>query len=276
MIQLSGLLLSIFLVHGNQTRITLNIPLRSKTLAADQSHQIANTLPGSVTLETRTIVLPYGRKGEPYPNYKEATIRYPAVGGLKNRVILQSVQMAISLNRLMGQSIAEMDHEYGGWLDEIDYTVNFNQNNVLDLTYLISGTAAYPDSYEKRVSVNLQTGKVIRVKDLFKADALSAIAQVVDKMMQREIQEKIAEFQQEEPDLAVTQFAGHRFQVKNLEDFNIGKTGVTFHYNFGFPHVIKAAEPSGDYLLSYNQLIRYIRNDGALGFLVECAKGKSN
>jgi hypothetical protein len=273
MTKLSNLLFYALLVHGSLALSTLNIVPHS-IAAADQLHPTVARLSGSVTLVSKTVIIPHGKKGQPYSGYKEATIHYPVVIGLKDPAIRQAVQTTISLKRVLGQSMTEMEQEYGGWLDEIRYTVNFNQNNILDLTYLISGTAAYPNSYEKRVSVNLRTGKLIQVKDLFKDDALSTIARAVDKIMQQEIQQKIAEFQTEEPDLAKTQLTDHRFQVKHLNDFNIGKAGVTFHYNFGFPHVIKAAEPSGNYLLSHKQLMPYLRSDGALSFLLGSSRHK--
>jgi hypothetical protein len=61
-------------------------------------------------------------------------------------------------------------------------------------------------------------------------------------------------------------FANHRFQTKNLEDFTLNSTGAIFRYNFEFPHVVKALEPSGAYLIPYAQLARYIRQDGVLAF----------
>ncbi|WP_404787584.1 hypothetical protein [Altericista sp. CCNU0014] len=222
----------------------------------------------SISLKPQTVVLSFGKKGAAFPDYREARIQYPIASGLTNATVLQKVQTAISLKQVVGQSLAEMKQEYkeNQWLTEVAYAVNYNRNNLLDLTYAISGVGAYPSSFEKHVAVNLKTGQRVRAKDLFKAEGLGAIAQTVDRMMQREIQQKIAEVKQQEPDLGIDRFANHRFQPKNLEDFTLGTTGVTFHYNFEFPHVIKAIEPSGSYLLPYTQLIRYIRQDGVLAF----------
>jgi hypothetical protein len=243
-------------------------PLQPSRAWAEAGTSALKDLSGRVTLQSKTAILHFGKKGAAFPDYKEAIIRYPVASGLKDTTLLQKVQAAISLKQILGQSLAQMQQEYldNHWLNEVGYTVNYNQNNILDLTYLISGSAAYPSSYEKHVSVDLKTGQVLRAKDLFKADALGAIARTVDQMMQREIQEKISEFRQQEPDLGSDLFAKHHFQQKHLNDFNIGKQGVTFHYNFEFPHAIKAAEPSGAYLLSYEKLMRYIRQDSVLGF----------
>jgi hypothetical protein len=229
---------------------------------------------GSVNLQSKTAVLRFGKQGAAFPDYKEAVIRYPVASGLTNAAILKQVQTAISLKQVLGQSLEEMRQDYieNHWLTEVEYAINYNRNNILDLTYTVSGVGAYPSGFEKWVSVDLKTGKRLRVKDLFKADGLGAIAQSIDQKMQQNIRQKIAKVRKQEPDLGLDVFANHRFQPKNLENFTIGKTGITFHYSFDFSHVIKAAEPSGDYLIPYSQLTRYIRPDGVLGFHLNSTK----
>jgi hypothetical protein len=244
-------------------------PSLSKTARAERSPSTHITQPvGSITLKTKTAVLQYGKKGAAFPDGKQAIVQYPMASGLADAVLMKKVQEAISLKQVLGQSLAEMQKDYldNHWLTEVNYRVNYNQDNILDLTYLVSGSAAYPSGFEKHVSVSLKTGKVLRARDLFKAEGFGAIAKIIEPMMQQEILQKIAEFQKEDPDINKNHFSKHHFQTKNVEDFIIGKTGVTFLYNFDFPHAIKAAEPSGAYLIPYSKLTRYIRRDGALRF----------
>jgi hypothetical protein len=122
--------------------------------------------------------------------------------------------------------------------------------------------------------VSLKTGKILRARDLFKAEGFGAIAQIIEPMMQQEILKKISEFQKEDSDINEDLFSKHHFQMKNVDDFIIGKKGVTFLYNFDFPHVIKAAEPSGAYLIPYSKLTPYIRQDGALRFHLDLGSPK--
>lgn len=273
--KLSPLFLSVICLQCSFVAITLTPFSPSTSLAEGISSQPKiKAPPGSVNLQSKTAVLDFGKQGAAFPDYKEAVIRYPVASGLTNAALLTQVQSAISLKQVLGQSLEEMRREYveNQWLTEVDYAVNYNRNNVLDLTYTVSGVGAYPSGFEKWVSVDLKTGRRLRAKDLFKADGLGAIAQSIDQQMQQNIRQKIAEVRQQEPDFGTDAFANHRFQPKNLENFTIGKTGVTFHYSFEFPHVIKAAEPSGDYLMPYSQLTRYIRPDGALGFHLSSTK----
>ncbi len=56
-----------------------------------------------------------------------------------------------------------------------------------------------------------------------------------------------------------------RKTVQNLDDFSVGRMGITFLYDAGFPHVFKAFEPQGRYFFNYAQLKPYLKDDGPLG-----------
>jgi hypothetical protein len=263
-----SLALSVILLQCmvSELGLTLLLPLKGFAQGAHLSSLTKRS--GSVMLKSRIAVLQRGKKGAAFPDYKEAIVRYPVASDLADPIVLKNVQASISLKQVLGQSFTEMQQEYKDnfWLSEVSYRVNYNQNNILDLTYTTSGSSAYPSSFDKHVSVNLKTGKRLQAKDLFKTENFGAIAQMIAPMMQKEILQKIAEFRQKDPDISKDLFAKHYFQSKNIEDFSIGKTGITFYYSFDFPHVIKAAEPSGAYLIPYSKLTSYIRPEGPLGF----------
>jgi hypothetical protein len=220
----------------------------------------------SVTIEAKTVRWQSGKKGNGFPQYRETIVRYPVVSGLVDPEVLKKVRSAISLKTIVGQSLTELRQDDSNWLTEIDYVVNYNRHNIFDLTYIISGMGAYPSTSKKRVSIDLNTGKLLQAKDLFKADSNEAIAQTIEQMMQQEIRSKIVELRKQAPDLKPDLFAKYHFRAKDLNNFTIGKQGVTFHYNFDFIHAIKVAEPNGSYFITYEKLNRYIRPDGAIGF----------
>jgi hypothetical protein len=253
--KLSHLVLSVLLISSFVTEL----PIGSKAAAIDRS---AN----SVTLKSQTVRWNSGKKNDGSPNSRAVTVRYPIVTGLQDAAILKKVQTAISVKAIVGQSLTELKQDSSPWLTDVDYIINYNQNNILDLTYQISGMGAYPSTSQKRVSIDLKTGNLLRSKDLFKTDTNVALVQTIEEMMQREIRMKIAEVRKQDPTIAKDIFTKHHFQQKDLNDFTIGKKGITFHYNFDFVHAIKAAEPSGAYFISYDKLSRYIRPDGAVGF----------
>jgi hypothetical protein len=49
----------------------------------------------------------------------------------------------------------------------------------------------------------------------------------------------------------------------------VGRTGITFLYDAGFPHAIKAFEPQGKYFFTYAELKLYIKRDGPLGQFID-------
>lgn len=198
---------------------------------------------------------------------REAIVKYPKISGVADPALQEKVQAAIGLQQAFGKSVEEMRAEFQdyAWLNELGYTVNYNQNSILDITYSGWGTGAYPSGFERYLAVNLKTGTVIYAHHLFKTEALGQVARLVDQAMQAEIQKKMAEVKQaygEEIDLKI--YAAHQFRVKDLNHFTITDRGILFHYEFGFPHVLKAAEPQDSYLLSYEQLKPYIRPNGIL------------
>jgi hypothetical protein len=270
-----SLALFAILLQNSASAIGLTLLLPLKGLAQSTPSIAPTQRSGSITIKSKTAVLQHGKKGAAFPEYKEAIVRYPVASGLADPAVLKNVQASISLKQVLGQSLAEMQQEYidNSWLSEVSYTVNYNQHNILDLTYTTSGSSAYPSSFDKHVSVNLKTGKRLRAKDLFKTEGFGPISQMIEVMMQKEILQKIAEFRKEDLDINKDLFAKHHFQSKNVEDFSIGKTGVTFYYDFDFPHVIKAAEPSGAYLIPYSKLRSYIRPEGSLGFHLTRSEG---
>ena len=55
-----------------------------------------------------------------------------------------------------------------------------------------------------------------------------------------------------------------RFGADDLNRFRLDEKGVTFVYDFGFPHVSEALEPSGEYFLSWEELRPYVEPGGPL------------
>ena len=217
----------------------------------------------TVTLSPKTATFTW-RKPDSDPkstnrsDRREANLRYPIVTGVENPELQSKIQASIDLKSAFGKSLQEMEAEYqeNYWMENLDYKVNFNDRGLLSLTYIGYGVGAYPSEFVRYRSVNLRTGAILRPHDLFKTEALGAIALIVDRQLQQAIQTKVAELDKDEnaKDIDRAIFRAHRFRIKHLNDFTLTSEGIVFHYRFGFPHVILAAEPQSDYLIPYAQL----------------------
>ncbi|HTG92222.1 MAG TPA: hypothetical protein VL866_06530 [Pyrinomonadaceae bacterium] len=222
-------------------------------------------------IRKRIVIVRSGKFAKDFPDRKRATISYPFVTGLRDRVVLGKVRSLLSVGNVFQTSFRE--YRENNWLDEFDYIVNYNANNILDVTFTQSGMAAYPDSQARTISIDLRTGNVITAKNIFAVRTLAELARLVDAKLQADIAQVIlaakADRQLTEASSIVEALEEVKFEVKDLDDFSINKDGVTFLYEVGFPHVHRAFEPGGHYLFSYSELRPFISPDGPLGQFVK-------
>src|SRR5262249_29484859 len=222
------------------------MPFAVKAVASSENREAT---PGGVQITEKRVAITRGRKGH---DFKEATISYPVVAGISDPQLLAKVQKSISLKSVTGSSLEEYRVEFkeASWLDEISYEVNYNKDNLLDLTFTISGTGAYPSSSSNHVLVSLKTGDPVKASDAFKPASLPALTRLVRKAFQASVAEAIKERAKEGEDIKDL-FEDKSYDEKNLDQFMLSAKGITFLYDFAFPHVAKAAEPDGTYFFSF-------------------------
>ncbi|HEV2668316.1 MAG TPA: hypothetical protein VG324_25595 [Blastocatellia bacterium] len=222
-----------------------------------------------VVIRQRTIILKRGEKGR---DYKEAIVKIPQIAGISDPDALRKVRANLDLKNIFGDSLEEIRSQFkeSFWLDEITYKVNYNANYILDITFFESGVGAYPDTLTEHRIINLKTGALLKAADVFKFASLDALVKLVEGAMRAELREGVKEYGQDE--FATTKLKETlqeaKFGMENLDNFSVNNNGVTFLYDFGFPHVIKALEPSGRYFFSYESLKEHIKTDGLLGVFV--------
>ena len=217
-------------------------------------------------IRKQIVIVRSGEFAKNYPDRTRATISYPVVSGLRNPAVLRKVRSLLSVGNIFETSVKE--YRENNWLDEFDYVVNYNANNILDVTFTQSGMAAYPDTQSRTIPIDLQTGHLIKAKDIFVEAKLPELARLVDAKLQRDIAEVIlaakADRQLTEVSSVVEALEEAKFEVKDLDEFSIGPKGVTFLYELGFPHAHRAFEPNGRYLFSYFDLRMFLKPGGPL------------
>jgi len=222
---------------------------------------------GSAALGQSVVItgkkITYTRR-KPDSEYKKTfTINYPKVKAA-TPALSRKIEAAISYRSILGLNLQE-ELTTAQWLDEADYEVVFNKNGVLCIDLTISGAAAYPDGVTKTAVVDIKKGTLVKTSDIF--TDLPGLAAMVRKAQKKEIEEAVAEikknpeFQQEDPaDL----FKEADFRRKNLEGYSINDKGVTFKYDYGFPHVIQALQPEGNFFFTWEQLRPFLVPGGLL------------
>lgn len=204
------------------------------------------------------------KRPKPDSDFKKTfTVIRPRVRGL-SPALNKKVENTISFEKA---ELIHINEEYEAqWLEEASYEVNYNKNGILDVTLFASGTAAYPSVFQQTVVVNLKTGARVRPQDVF--TNLAGLAAKVKKALQAEMKAAREEYKKD-PDAADFDadeyFKDADFKVKNLEEFTVDDKGVTFIYNYGFPHVALALEPAGRFSFSWAELKPFVRREGLFG-----------
>lgn len=219
----------------------------------------------------RTVLVRDAEVAKHFPRRKTAIVVYPVIKGLTPPVA-RKVRAHLSFKNIFDYSLAE--YRSDPWLSEFSYVVNHNANSLLDITFTQSGLAAYPDEQSRHFLIDLTNGDLVSAADAFIADKQAILAAAVDEKLQQEIARlrkdnaSAADRDEQEKSSVNDAYEILKFETKDLDNFSVSKKGVTFLYDAGFPHVIKALEPSGRYFFSYGQLKQFIRADGPLGQFV--------
>jgi hypothetical protein len=151
----------------------------------------------------------------------------------------------------------------------IDYEVNYNKNYLLDITFTDETEGAYPETHTKHFLINLKNGMVIKAADAFNQGSLATLARMANEKLKAEVKE-IIKVVEEEKDSEQKSYVREQlnqleFKRHDLNDFSVGDKGVTFLYDAGFPHVIRALEPDGKYFFSFAELRPHIKSNAPLG-----------
>jgi hypothetical protein len=222
-----------------------------------------------VIIQRRRIVLVRNADvAKRFPNRRTAAVTYPVITGLSNPVVLRRVRSALEFKNIFDYSLKEYRED--PWLTEFSYVVNYNRNYLLDITFTQSGMAAYPDEQRKHFLISLKDGHIVTAQDVFESNKLNSLAEIVDRELQGEIKRIAHENRSPDEKEAVNgAYDNLKFELKELDEFSIGPKGITFLYDAGFPHVIKAFEPQGKYFFTYSELKPYIKRDGLLGQFID-------
>lgn len=218
----------------------------------------------SVTVTPRKVT--YTRPKPLVAHKKSFVVTYPKVKA-SNAVLSKKIENALSYERIFKFKINEEIREIQ-WLEEASFDVDYNKNGILGVMLWIEGSGAYPSGVSKPIIVNLKTGSRVRPQDVF--TQLTGLIAKGRNAQRAEIKKAIAEIKKENPEEEnpAQLFANARFTLKDLNEFSINDEGVTFWYDYGFPHVIKALQPEGRYFFSWTDLKPFIKPDGLLGQFV--------
>ena len=218
----------------------------------------------SVTITKRTVTY---RRPKPLSDFKKKfTVTYPVVKAA-TPALSRKLEKALGPIAVLGISLKEELGEFQ-WLEASDFEVKYNKNGVICVSHSMEGTAAYPTGMTRTVVVDARTGLAAKPNAVF--TNIPGLVAMIKKDQKAEIAAAIEEIKNEpdyqEPDPARL-FEYADFKAVNLEGYAVSKEGVAFSYSYGFPHVIQALEPSGQFMYTWEQIKPYIKRGGLLARL---------
>jgi hypothetical protein len=204
------------------------------------------------------------RRPKPIADHKKTfTITWPKVKAA-SPALSRKIEAALSYEKAFDFTVREELREVQ-WLETAEYNVVYNKGNILCVSLFIEGSGAYPSGSTKYVVVDTRTG-VKQTSGMVFTD-LSGLVAMIRKDQEKEVAEAIVEIRKDpelrEPDPS-TMFTDKKFTTADLKHFSVDASGVTFHYEYGFPHVIQALAPVGEFRYSWSQIKPYIKKGGLL------------
>jgi hypothetical protein len=226
---------------------------------------LLSVIPLAAQVEISPKKVIYVRQGKDVPDFKKRfEVRYPMVEGARNATVKRRIEAAIDYWKLFDNSL-EGEINDGYWLYSMDYEVAYNKDGILDINLITEGSGAYPDGSSRHVVLNTKTGRTATIADTF--FNLPGLMVMIDRAQKQEVADKIKELERDDPD-EVDYFRqmmdDGEYRIGKLDEFSISDDGVTFIFDYGFPHVIQALEPDGEYFFSWEELNPYIRARGLL------------
>lgn len=224
----------------------------------------------SLAIEAQTITISAKktvyRRPKPMHAYKRTfTITRPVVKAA-TPALSKKINSLISYEKNFDFTIREELGQYQ-WLEEAGYKVIYNRKGVLCIELWIEGSGAYPSGSTVTLAVDTARGRRLTARDLF--TDLPVLARKIRSMQEAEIKAAKADIARSDPESDPEQlFADARFAAADIREFSIDASGITFIYDYGFPHVIKALEPDGRYRLAWSELKPFIKPGGLLARFV--------
>lgn len=204
------------------------------------------------------------RRPKPLQDFKKTfTITWPKVKAA-TPALSRKIETALSYEKNFDFTIREEMREIQ-WLEDASYEVLYNKGDILCVSLFIEGSGAYPDSSTRFVVLDSSTG--VKQTPAMVFTNLNGLAAMIAKDQKKEIGETIVEIRKDpdfrDPDPS-TMFENSKFTAADLKGFSVDAKGVTFHYDYGFPHVIQAAEPPGEFSYSWAEMKPYLKTGGLL------------
>lgn len=210
---------------------------------------------------------------------QDSTAANESIADCDNPAVSAKVQKAYLLQTVNDYTSEEAQN----WLDEyergtlpiqgltaFETDTTYYGHCIIGISYRLDWMGAYPSSHIGYINYNLKTGDTLRIQDVVVEGEMDVLLQLCNQKLQQNIDDNrkqlVAGDGLEDAEWHITEYPP-QFTQDNINNFYISDTGITFRYEFDFPHVMQGMEPDGDISVSKDELRQLLNSDGPLGFL---------
>lgn len=230
----------------------------------------SNVVAQSVVVTPQKII--YKRAGKEVPDFKRTfEVRYPIFSGKLSSTVLKNLKRETNYWSVFEYGSLADSIRNDGWLSSFDYEVKYNKNNLLSIWLIMEGVGAYPDSSTEYLVFDLRSGKKLHFDDLFSSSHIIPLRNElrvkmaqIEAGLDREEKEQLDANRKTGQEIDVRSPTPDTFELSDLDGFSLSYRGMTFHYDYAYPHVSKALEPPGEFFLTWKELKPFIPNGGLL------------
>ncbi len=207
-------------------------------------------------VKVSSALVKYERKGADISEYKKTFhINYPKFSGLQNPDTLNRLEKTFSYWEVFDTNLEEQTDNQ--WLESLDYLVRYNKNDVLVIEFWMAGSGAYPDQTSRTIIADTNSGLPIKFTETFQNRI--GLFTAIDKAQDLEIKAAVKRMKEDKTEDSDGLFDTVRKASDHIEEFTVSDTGVTFIFDYGFPHAIQALQPEGRFFFSWNEIQPYLR-----------------
>ncbi|MFV8830556.1 WG repeat-containing protein [Alkalihalobacterium sp. APHAB7] len=201
---------------------------------------------------------PYRVREEKFNPNKDYLVYYPQIEGMKNRARQSEINQLLKEKSNVKEipSNVQLDYSYTG-----DFSIEFYRKNLLVVklsAYHYPFGAAHGMPSQEFIHINLQTGELYELKDLFKqgADYVSVLSDMIGKQIEEQDQEDFSYFfpeaykgiQADQPFYMTEEALAIYFQPYEIAAFVAGFPTFKIPYN----DIIEIIDTEGSFWRAFN------------------------
>lgn len=218
----------------------------------------------STHVERKIFPLSYGMEGK-------SVLILPALKNIEEES-LRKMETVFSFKEILRENPEKVQERYskgGTGTLGVNYTVNYDKNNILSITLISFGAGAYPYSSIHTYNFDLFAGEQINITDIVKKEKLENLKEILNQNLQKNKDEKTKGLSGDCYDCEEYYKESEIKTEDMLENgfFTLTQRGIYFHYDFGLAYAEHACEPVSNIFMSYQELDGFLhKKDGDYDF----------